>query len=845
MKNFYFQENEKYRFYQQQLLDGSRPLKKLLCFVVSVILLSETLQTKVFLPPELTYQHETTGIITLVLFGIALVLYYISMFSLFEKRQRKIFAIRFIFLVLVVVLFSIAQALKTHEEIIDRVESNNIEKWYYSLIKARNEGWVMLLIDIIIPVWYLKLLVPLCYWIVQVFTYYQTGLQYKGIVWICCILSIIVTGTLFLIKSNHVWKIFKSQVNAETWDDVNKCLLDKITDAISIIDENSKIVYSNLSFRTICQDNLKTLSKKLSRIRVVENNLSAEKKEESENIKEIYTAHNFQEDSEILISFSHFIESVILPMARTMMKPDTYINFTAKMIDEHTTLEQPRWYQIKIGRLFESHQIILILSDITQRETAASLEKANQYKDKLLATVSHDLRAPINGTLTFIENSIQHEDVPETVKEKYLIPAQKSCKFILHLANDILDFAQINAQKLRMHFESCSLLETIKSCYQLLEMQATIKNIGFELVLDDKLPEKFTTDHTRLSQIIINLLTNAIKFTSKGKVTLSAKLLEESSSSLSSIVEINVTDTGIGIKDKDKDKMFQEFLKIEYEQRNINTQGVGLGLVIANKLAKRLDPNRQGINVSSVYGKGSSFRFRIEDRRLEDEASLLKTKNAVSTEFLNLSGKEEDFSNRRIDEAESINTRSLPNSPYSRDTSARHPFLRSPREYSVLSSFGNTPKRERFYGRVLIVEDNPINILALGSTLNRFGVATDVAYNGKEAIEKVLLTEEPLNRQIRLSERDELRDTGESMAGYHLIFMDYEMPVMNGLETARKLTILMDRGKISAIPIIGCTGHHDAEKIEECYANGMVNVISKPPQQDQLLEVLRKYMGKV
>jgi len=267
-----------------------------------------------------------------------------------------------------------------------------------------------------------------------------------------------------------------------------------------------------------------------------------------------------------------------------------------------------------MGPLLGFGKAILILTDITQHNLAMSLEAANRYKDQLLATVSHDLRAPINGGVSLIENSIEHPEVPEFIKEQFLIPAQRSCKFLLHLVNDILDFSQINARKLRMCFEKQSLVETLKECYKLIEIQTKEKGIAFSLVLSPDLPTKFSTDHNRLSQIILNLLTNAIKFTSKGEVKLIAEAVSDS------VVKIKVSDTGIGIKQEDLSKLFKNFTRINsVRQNSVNKRGVGLGLAIANKLAKILgaQTQRKGIQVSSVYGKGTDFWFFIESMKLE------------------------------------------------------------------------------------------------------------------------------------------------------------------------------------------------------------------------------------
>ena len=150
------------------------------------------------------------------------------------------------------------------------------------------------------------------------------------------------------------------------------------------------------------------------------------------------------------------------------------------------------------------------------------LEEANKYKDQLLALVSHELRALLNGNINLVEKAANSKKIPDHIKESLLIPALRSSKFLLHIINDLLDMSQIKQKKLRLSFESRYLKETLKSTAQLVELQAKKKGLDLIVELDPNLPEQFCTDHIRLSQIVLNLLNNAIKFTKEGTVKLGA-----------------------------------------------------------------------------------------------------------------------------------------------------------------------------------------------------------------------------------------------------------------------------------------------------------------------------------
>ena len=159
-----------------------------------------------------------------------------------------------------------------------------------------------------------------------------------------------------------------------------------------------------------------------------------------------------------------------------------------------------------------------IIRDTTERDTVIRLQGNNEYKSRLLASVSHELRTPLNASITFTEKAMEHSEIPDEVKTNYLKPSLSSSKLLLNLINDILDFSQMKAKKLRLVFEEKNIVETVRECVDLLALQAEKKGIFLNMVGWEDITETlFKTDHNRVRQIILNLLSNALKFTFEGE----------------------------------------------------------------------------------------------------------------------------------------------------------------------------------------------------------------------------------------------------------------------------------------------------------------------------------------
>lgn len=250
---------------------------------------------------------------------------------------------------------------------------------------------------------------------------------------------------------------------------------------------------------------------------------------------------------------------------------------------------------------------LIILFDLTDEQATRALKDINEYKDKAIAMVAHDLRTPLNGIIGIL-NLISDKITENPEIYKYLNACSSLAEVQLNIVNTYLDASQIQNKKLKLvpvGFKLRSFLEELKILYDLLCKQ---KRLKFDILYLGRLPKMVYTDANRLRQILMNLLSNALKFTFQGSITLKV----ESEGSDMNILKFTVADTGVGMKKEDKEKLFKAFGRLE-SNSYVNPYGVGLGLVISNNLVSLLNPDTPDshIDVDGEENIGAKFMFSI------------------------------------------------------------------------------------------------------------------------------------------------------------------------------------------------------------------------------------------
>ncbi len=313
-------------------------------------------------------------------------------------------------------------------------------------------------------------------------------------------------------------------------------------------------------------------------------------------------------------------------------------------------------------------------------QTLDELNKASRAKSDFLANMSHEIRTPINAVLG-MDEMILRENKQSNIDE-YARNIQSAGQTLLSLINDILDFSKIESGKMEIILDNYDLFVLLKDSYNMICMRARDKNLKLEVMNDENIPFRLYGDEVRVRQIMLNLLTNAVKYTKEGTITL--KVDWERRSKEEMILKIAVKDTGIGITEEDRVKLFESFERLE-EQKNRHIEGNGLGLTITKQL---LDLMGGTMTVESEYGVGSVFTVEIPQKVLSEVPMG-------------------NFYERYEKDAAKVKTEEK------RDT------LEAPD------------------ARILVVDDMPMNLDVVEALLKRTKIRVDRADSGKAALRKV------------------------------------------------------------------------------------------------------------
>ncbi|MBC2608176.1 ATP-binding protein [Pelagicoccus albus] len=509
---------------------------------------------------------------------------------------------------------------------------------------------------------------------------------------------------------------------------------------------------------------------------------------------------------------------------------------------------------------------------IELRTAMEKAQAANKAKSEFLSTMSHELRTPMNA-IVGMASLLMGKDLDEE-RQSYVKIIHSSSDTLLSLINDVLDYSKIESGNLDLEREPFGLLNCIEEAMDIVAAPRRDSAIEFMVTIDPKLPAVIEGDVTRLRQVLINLLGNAVKFTSEGHVWLEAKYCTPDEG-VSKYVEIAVHDTGIGIPEDRKHRLFQTFSQVDSSMTR-RFGGTGLGLAISQRLTKAMGGL---IEVESKVGVGSTFRFSIPI--ITDESTPLSNypspnpnkipftvKLAIPSEHLKASVQEifESWDATIVDDQQEADVAIIYTAHLS-DPEEASVFVveesnkLQPDSHKVLICHPRCrDSGNRFVGKTVFTA--PIHISDLRS------IVQNIVGQENEEVEKknsklgpvgaikdakILLAEDnKLNQKVfkLIMKRegyqiDIVNDGAEALAAilrkpYDLVFMDLQMPVMDGLEATR--TIRSTGDKIAQPWIIGFTANVEADAAPAIRAAGMNDYLPKPVKDRDIRSALKKYI---
>ncbi|SEL86387.1 Signal transduction histidine kinase [Butyrivibrio sp. ob235] len=254
------------------------------------------------------------------------------------------------------------------------------------------------------------------------------------------------------------------------------------------------------------------------------------------------------------------------------------------------------------------NSIVMMIYNRELSEAAKQANQANEAKSNFLSTMSHDIRTPMNAILGL--NEMVLRDSKDDNIRMYAESIRTAGSTLLGIINDILDFSKIEAGKMEIINVDYSFVSLLNDLINMVQKKAEDKGLSFNLDIDKNVPMVLNGDEIRIKQVIINILSNAVKYTKEGGITFSVKANKLQDKPNAVMLRVSVADTGIGIKPEDLDKLFVAFQRIE-EKRNRNIEGTGLGMTIVQRF---LDMMGSRLEVQSEYGKGSVFSFELEQK---------------------------------------------------------------------------------------------------------------------------------------------------------------------------------------------------------------------------------------
>ena len=520
----------------------------------------------------------------------------------------------------------------------------------------------------------------------------------------------------------------------------------------------------------------------------------------------------------------------------------------------------------------------LWLSHKQQRELLEMSEKANNTKGDFLANMSHEIRTPMNAIVGMCELILRESDISPAVRE-YCFNIQNSGRSLLSIINDILDFSKIESGKMELILDEFNIASTLNDVINMAVTRKEDKDIELIVRADPDIPIGLVGDEIRIRQVIINLVTNAVKFTEKGCVVIK---VTQTKHDYGINLSVSVADTGIGISAENIEKLFNSFQQVD-TKKNRSVEGTGLGLAISKRLIKSMGGF---LNVSSVYGSGSEFRFVIP-LKVSDSRPFISIKDAENIHaagYINLN----KFENKRVSQeyrtlidelSEGLHTDielfSTADELKEAVKSKKYTHLFAAKdEYLASEDFFKEQSRDK---KVVVVQDRqgaidvpshmkcifkPFYSLSVASVLNNENILTNLNERRDSSIRfvapkaRILVVDDniinlkvavglmrPYHMQVLTADSGQAAISMLRSKDFHLVFMDHMMPEMDGVE-ATKAIRAMEGDYYKKLPVIALTANAVNGARDMFISSGFNDFMPKPIEMSSLDRILKAWLPK-
>jgi hypothetical protein len=533
----------------------------------------------------------------------------------------------------------------------------------------------------------------------------------------------------------------------------------------------------------------------------------------------------------------------------------------------------------RINRLKEAHALSVRDKAVAEMD-AFKAGARNQAKSEFLATMSHEIRTPMNGIIGMTD--LLRRTTLSGQQAQYVDTIYQSTQSLVTVINDILDYSRIESGKLELEYQEVDVEHLVDDCVRLFSLRASETRVPLYTFIDSRVPQRIHTDPIRVKQVLTNLLSNAYKFTDQGQVALHLSVRQPPDDQGQCVMMLEVVDTGIGLDEAQQQNLFQVFSQGARGSRH-KSQGAGLGLTICKRLTELLGGE---IGVSSSLGRGATFWITLPTRvgapsreknplaghqvmMINENASLSLSLSQLMArwglgviEFADceqaLAGLSADTLRADILLASEANLARRGELIHIRNRLGDPPLLilqatgaeitgelpgdmllvETPVSSRALKHTLSTQLQERLDQaepadsapsgasehpglrrlNVMVVEDNAVNQLVIDSILRSIGIHATLLNDGAQALRRV--SERPGN--------------------WDVIFMDCEMPVMDGYQSTREIRLFEQSRDVDPCWIIALSAHAAGDYVQKARDAGVDDYLSKPVSRSQVLEALQR-----